>query len=132
MRRLSAILTAFALAIPAGAQEIKPTVEVRSEYLMTLEAPLELGQPVGHRVIVNVPAGGSVRGPKINGQLVAPAGDWLYVMPDGSLRLDVRATIKTDDNALIFVEYGGIIAWPKEVSERSARAKSSPPRMGTF
>src|SRR5262249_54602560 len=118
MRRLSAILIASALAGPAAAQEIKPTVEVRTEYLMTLEAPLEIGHPVGNRVIVNVPAGGAVRGPKIKGQLVAPGGDWLYVIPDGSSRLDVRVTIKTDDNALIFVEYGGIIAWPKEVGEK--------------
>jgi len=29
-------------------------------------------------------------------------------MPDGSRRLDVRFTIKTDDNEFIFVEYGGI------------------------
>jgi hypothetical protein len=125
MRRFSALLIAFSLAVPAaaGAQEITPTVAVRTEFLMTLEAPLELAQAVGHRVIVNVPAGGSVRGPKIKGQLVAPSGDWLYVMPDGSLRLDVRATIKTDDNALILVEYGGIIAWPKEVAERFGKGE---------
>jgi hypothetical protein len=123
MTRLAAILVVVALAVPAGAQEIKPTVEVRTEYLMTLEAPLEPGQPVGHRAIVNVPSGGSVRGPKIKGQLVAPGGDWLHIMPDGSLRLDVRITIKTDDNALIFVEYGGIIVWPKEVSDRFGKGE---------
>jgi hypothetical protein len=74
-----------------------PTVSVETEYLATLEAPLEPAQSAGSRVIVNVPAGGTVRGPKINGTLIAPAGDWLTVMPDGSLRLDVRATIKTAD-----------------------------------
>jgi hypothetical protein len=41
---------------------------------MTLEGALEPGQPVGHRVIVNVPTG-SAHGPKINGTLVPPTGD---------------------------------------------------------
>jgi hypothetical protein len=69
-------------------------------------------------VIVNVPAGGTVRGPKINGTLVAPAGDWLTVMPDGSLRIDVRATIRTDDGEIILVTYSGAIAGSKEVNDR--------------
>jgi hypothetical protein len=123
MRPLLAALLVGIWAIPIAAQETKPTVEVRTEYLMTLEAPIDAAQPVGHRVVINVPAGGSVRGPKIKGELIAPAGDWLYVMPDGSLRLDVRGTIKTDDNALIFVEYGGVIAWPKEVTERYGKGE---------
>ena len=86
---------------------------------MTLEAPLDPAfQPMGSRLVVNVTPGGTVRGPKINGALIAPGGDWLYIMPDGSLRLDVRATIKTDDGELILVEYGGIIVPSKEVMDR--------------
>jgi uncharacterized protein DUF3237 len=119
MTRLATIFVVVALAVPAGAQETKPTVELRTD----LEAPIELAQPAGSRVIVNVPSGGSVRGPKIKGQLVAPGGDWLQVMPDGSARLDVRVTIKTDDDALIFVEYGGIIAWSKEVNDRFGKGE---------
>lgn len=47
-----------------------------------------------------------------------PAGDWLTVLPDGSLRLDVRATIKTDDGEIILVTYSGAIAASKEVNDR--------------
>jgi len=61
---------------------------------------------------------GTVRGPKINGTIVAPSGDWLIVMADGSLRLDVRATIKTDDGEIILVTYSGAIARSKEVADR--------------
>ena len=95
-----------------------PTVSVETEYLATAEAPLEPPQSAGSRVIVNVLAGGTVRGPKINGTLIAPAGDWLTVMPDGSLRLDVRATIKTDDGEIILVAYSGAFAASKEVNDR--------------
>ena len=105
------------LAPPAFAQN--PSVSIATEYLMTLEAPLDPAfQPMGSRLVVNVTPGGTVRGPKINGALIAPGGDWLYIMPDGSLRLDVRATIKTDDGELILVEYGGIIVPSKEVMDR--------------
>jgi hypothetical protein len=102
---------------PAFAQN--PSVSVETEYLMTLEAPLDPAfQPMGSRLVVNVPAGGTVHGPKISGTLMAPGGDWLNILPDGSLRLDVRATIKTDDGELILIEYGGIIVASKEVNER--------------
>jgi hypothetical protein len=102
-------------------QELKPTVELRSEYLMTVEAPLDPPQMVGARRVVNVPAGGTVHGPKVTGTIVGPSGDWLYPMPDGSSRLDVRLTIKTDDNELIFMEYEGVMAFSKEANERLAK-----------
>jgi Protein of unknown function (DUF3237) len=109
------------LAVIAGGGESwgqTPTVSVETEYLATLEAPLEPPQSAGSRVIVNVPAGGTVRGPKINGTIIPPAGDWLTVLPDGTLRLDVRATIKTDDGEIILVTYSGAFAATKEVNDR--------------
>ena len=105
------------MTVSAAAQELKPTVELRPEYLMTLEVMMDIPQLVGARRVVNV-TGGTLRGPKINGTLVAPSGDWLYNMPDGSSRLDVRLMVKTDDNELIFMEYGGVMAFPKEAAER--------------
>ena len=45
-------------------------------------------------------------------------------MPDGSSRLDVRLTIKTDDNELIFMEYGGVVAFPKDAAERLAKGEA--------
>ena len=105
------------MTVSATAQELKPTVELRPEYLMTLEVMMDIPQLVGARRVVNV-TGGTLRGPKINGTLVAPSGDWLYNMPDGSSRLDVRLMVKTDDNELIFMEYGGVMAFPKEAAER--------------
>ena len=97
---------------------LTPTVSVETEYLATVEAPLEPAQSAGFRAIVNVPAGGTVRGPKINGTIIAPTGDWLIIMPDGSLRLDVRGTIKTDDGEIILVTYSGAFAASKEVMDR--------------
>ena len=74
--RLIVVFVVVALTAVAGsAQEPQPTVEVRSEYLMTLETPIDLPQLVGARRVVNFPAGGTVRGPRIKGTVVAPSGD---------------------------------------------------------
>jgi hypothetical protein len=44
-------------------------------------------------------------------------------MSDGTSRLDVRLTIKIDDEELIFMEYGGIVALPKEAADRLSQGE---------
>ena len=61
---------------------------------------------------------GAVHGPNISGAFIALGGDWIYIMPDGSLRLDVRATIKTDDGELIFIDYGAVAVPNKGATDR--------------
>jgi Protein of unknown function (DUF3237) len=99
----------------APAQE--PSVSIQTEYLGTMEVQLDAPQAVGPVLIFNVP-GGTLKGPKISGTVVAPSADWLNLMPDGSLRLDVRASLKTDDGEFILIAYNGIIAPTKEVMDR--------------
>lgn len=68
------------------------------------------GGPVGTRIVAEVDTI-VVAGPKLNASMVGKsAADWLTVGPDGSYgTLDVRATLKTDDDELIYVEYSGRI-----------------------
>jgi hypothetical protein len=129
---VATVVLLLVIATPALAQDPKPSVEIRTEYLMTIDVPLERGILVGQRVIVNVGQGGTVRGPKIKGEVLAPSGDWFILMPDGSGRLDVRGTIKTDDNAFIFVEYGGVVLWPKETQDRITKGEAVSAADGYF
>jgi len=82
------------------------------EYLGRLRADigtrtvLENG-PQGTRTIVQV-TGGRFEGPRVKASVQTPAGDWITNRADGSYRLDVRLTLKTDDGALILVTYNGI------------------------
>lgn len=100
------------------------TTKISTEYLMTIYAPLDPVHAVDSSLyIYNVRPGGWVKGPKINGTIVAPSGDWLRVMPSGVSRLDVRATIKTDDGALIYLTYNGIIKDTKESEARSNKGE---------
>jgi len=123
LMRIAFLLVVTLSATIGLTEELKPTVEVRGEYLMTLEALLDPGQFLANRRVVNMPSGGTVRGPRINGTIVAPSGDWLFLQPDGSARLDVRLMIKTDDNELILMEYGGVMAFPKDAAERLSRGE---------
>lgn len=119
MRRiLSAALCLMVFSsAPAGPQAIGIT----TEYLMTLYAPLDPPQKIDKSLIIyNVRPGGWVKGPRIKGTLIAPAADWIRIMPGGNLRQDVRLTIKTDDGALIYVTYNGIISRSGEADKRRA------------
>jgi hypothetical protein len=118
MRVFASVAASFVLGLAMGGEVKAQKVTIETEYLSTAEATIEAPLSVGSRLVVNVPPGGSVKGPKLNGTFVAPTGDWLIPMPDGSLRLDVRAMIKTDDGELIMATYSGAIVPSKEVMER--------------
>jgi hypothetical protein len=82
------------------------------EYLFTFTANTAVsamipGGPSGTRVIVDA-SSGTVEGPKLNGTIKGPGGDWVTVRADGSMHLDVRVLVTTDDGAEILVEYKGI------------------------
>lgn len=74
-----------------------------------LAAPLLLpNTPAGTRSILEV-LSLNVTGPRLSARMKGhAAADWLILSPDGTIgTLDVRATIETDDGALIFMQYNG-------------------------
>lgn len=82
------------------------------EYLGKLRA--EIGTrtvienaPQGTRTIAQI-VSGSFEGPRLKASVQSPAGDWITNRADGSYRLDVRLTLKTEDGALILVTYNGV------------------------
>jgi hypothetical protein len=88
-----------------------PTTSIATEYLMTLHAPIAgAPQRIDEALTIFHSDSGTVEGPRIKGRILAPTGDWLRTMPGGSLRVDARMSIATDDGAQIYVQYGGVIA----------------------
>ncbi len=90
-----------------------PASSLPVEHLFTITATLTNPDvikdgPQGTRMIFNV-TGGSFEGPKLKGKVAASGGDWLYMRPDNVGKLDVRATLQTDDGATIYVSYNGIV-----------------------
>jgi hypothetical protein len=85
------------------------TIEVK--LLFTLEMDVEdraeqIGStPLGARSIGYV--NGRFEGPGIKGTINAT--DWFVTRPDGIGEADVRGTMKTDDGALIYMRYNGLL-----------------------
>jgi hypothetical protein len=104
--------------------------EPRLDFLYTitaeLAAPIAIGEcPHGNRQIVPV-TGGSFEGPHLKGTVLAGGGDWLLVRPDGVGELDVRATLQTDDGALVYVTYRGYLSRIMELIPRWAAGEEIP------
>ncbi|HEY2741825.1 MAG TPA: DUF3237 domain-containing protein, partial [Gaiellaceae bacterium] len=90
----------------------------------TLGEPLDLGDTArGHRRIVPL-TGGTFGGPELNGKLLAGASaDWQIVLPDGTVLVDVRYTLQTDDGALLYVRSQGVRHGSAEVLARLGRGE---------
>lgn len=73
--------------------------------------------PNGVRMIINV-TGGAVEGPLIKGRVLNSGADWAVLRPDGTVAIDVRCAIETDDGAHIYVTYGGRIDVPESLAPR--------------
>ena len=63
--------------------------------------------PEGLRLNVYID-GGEVVGSRINGKVLPVGADWLLIRSDGVGVLDIRATLQTDDGALVYVAYQGL------------------------
>ncbi len=84
---------------------------VRHLYAMTLETDGDSivmpSGPQGTRMVVGV-KGGQFKGDRMSGTVESPGGDWVTRRPDGSIKVDVRLMLRTDDGAPILVTYTGI------------------------
>ena len=104
--------TAQNAATTAAPKAGEPPRAPAFEYLGTLRAEtgsrtaVENG-PQGTRTIVTL-VSGRFEGPRLKASLQAPAADWVSNRSDGTVKLDVRLTLRTDDGAAILVTYNGI------------------------
>ena len=64
--------------------------------------------PYGNRWLFEV-GGGEFHGPRLQGKVLQSGGDWMLVGSDQVARLDVRLTLETDDTALIYMQFLGLL-----------------------
>lgn len=104
----------------------KPRLEHLFDAHFDLDPPQPIGAaPAGMRTIFPV-TGGTFEGPRMKGEGLAGGGDWAINRSDGGVQLDVRATLKTDDGALIYAQYSGLILATPEVFQRIFSAQDVP------
>ena len=91
---------------------IMTTTSIEVDHLFTftsdLVAPIFVENgPQGSRAIIGV-LNGTFEGPKLRGTVLSQGGEWATLRPDGSGKIDVRLTLKTEDGAIILMSYNGI------------------------
>jgi Protein of unknown function (DUF3237) len=81
--------------------------------------------PLGGRRIFPI-TGGTFTG-QLEGEVLPGGADWQIVAGDGTLLLDARYTLRTNDGALILVQNKGVRHGPPEVLERLLRGETVDP-----
>jgi Protein of unknown function (DUF3237) len=90
------------------------------DIVVDLNPRLGIGDgPFGRRILFGA-AGGTFEGPKLRGEVVPGGGDWALFRADGAMSLDVRLTLRTHDDALVQMTYGGRWITPAELKEDMA------------
>ncbi|WP_431984027.1 DUF3237 domain-containing protein [Streptomyces qinglanensis] len=87
------------------------------DLVVDLDRSLSVGRgPYGRRVVFGA-AGGTFRGPRLNGEVLPGGGDWALFGPDRTMTPDVRLTLRTHDGALLHMSYGGRLVTPPAVRD---------------
>ena len=96
---------------------------------ITLAAPQELGEtPHGRRRIIGI-TGGSFRGERLSGRVLAGGADWQAIRGDGVADLDARYTLETVDGALIYVRNRGYRHGPADVLAKLSAGEEVDPSL---
>jgi hypothetical protein len=62
--------------------------------------------------------GGTVSGPRLNGEVLNAGADWQFVRPDGTTIAEATYLFRTDDGVLIQIRNRGVRHGPEEVLQR--------------
>lgn len=104
-----------------------PSLDFLLELRLQVSQPAITGAtPLGERRIATI-TGGTFAGPRLNGTVHANGGDWILAHPDGSVVLDVRCLLETDDGARIYMTYRGYRHGPADVIARVNRGEKVDP-----
>ena len=105
--------------------------EIRTKPLMSLKlqvgAMQAIGPAPGGDRRVGVVGGGTFTGERLNGIVLPGGADWIIVRADGSMLLDVRLVLQTDDGALIGLTYRGLRHGPADVMAKVAAGEPVDP-----
>ena len=103
--------------LPASLQAIQPN------QLFVLELDVTAVQRIANDTIIGVVSGGRFEGTRLRGRVLDGGSDWQRVMPDGTVLLDCRIVLETEEGELIAMTYQGVRSGPAEVLARLGRGE---------
>lgn len=101
-----------------------PQLEHVCDLAVTIAPPIEVGQTAaGLRRVIPI-TGGEVRGPKLNGKVLAGGADFQLILGGGTqAHLDARYVIELDDGTRVFVHNTALRFASLENSQRIMHGK---------
>ena len=96
-------------------------------FQIEVKPPNVIGATPGHDRRVGEIAGGRFEGDRLRGKILSGGSDWQSLRNDGTITLNVRLVMETDDGALIGMTYLGMRHGPKEVMDRLSRGEKVSP-----
>ena len=108
LTKISAMALAALMGVGEMASAQTPASPLESEFLFEAVLDVDAQLDAGHTSIAPV-TGGTFSGPNIKGTVHAGGADWITQV-SGHTSLDVRITLETDDGAIIFMSYTGVVS----------------------
>ena len=101
-----------------------PQLEHVCDLAVTIAPPVEVGQTVaGQRRMIPI-TGGVVKGPRLNGKVLAGGADFQLILAGGTqAHLDARYVIELDDGARVFVQNTALRVASLDNSQRIMRGE---------
>ena len=112
------------------------TPVLQTRYVFTITARIgevTTAGDIGHGVRRIIPIiGGEVRGPDINGKVLAFGADFQIIRPNELIELEAKYALETDDGAVIYVENRGIRRGPIDLVQKLNRGEAVDPALIYF
>jgi hypothetical protein len=112
------------------------TPALETKYVFTITArigPVTSAGDIGRGVRRIIPIiGGEVRGPNVNGKLLAFGADFQIIRPNELIELEAKYAFETDDGATVYVENRGIRFGPVELLQKLKRGEAVDPKLIYF
>ena len=122
----SLIAASSASAPPTPGLKFLARLEVRLGPLASTGATSE-----GERRIIPI-VGGTVSGPRLQGEILGVGADWQWVRPDGTAVLDAQYAFRTSDGAIVMVHNRGLRYLPDSAKAVLPPGEPVPPHVLYF
>ncbi|MHA8109390.1 DUF3237 domain-containing protein [Aquirufa sp. A-Brett2-W8] len=102
-----ALVCVLSLSLPSLAQELKS--KLLFEVTFNLKPGVEVGQTLAGKRTIYPVLDGFFEGPNLKGKVLPNGGDWLMQLNETTNKLDVRASLQTNEGENIYVTYQGYL-----------------------
>jgi hypothetical protein len=127
-----AAMTLSTAAADAGPNAPAPSLAYAFSVRATLAPPVEQGEIDGKRSRFIAVTGGTVSGPRLEGEVLPGGGDWQTIAPTGLTEVWARYSIKAKDGTVIAVTNSGVRTATPEIIDKLTKGEDVDPSLYYF